>query len=117
MKVYVGNMPFSMDESQTRTIFEEFGTIDSVNVITDRNTGRHRGFAFVEMDDEGARKAIAELHEGREGVAAQRLEEQAKEFLERGQKSLAKVFYTQIKTRYPQTEAAKRAEEALSKLN
>jgi hypothetical protein len=63
MKIYVGNMPFSMDESQTRSLFAEFGEVDSVNVITDRESGRPRGFAFVEMGDEDARKAISELHE------------------------------------------------------
>ena len=63
MKIYVGNMPFSMDEGQLRDLFSEFGEVDSANVITDRETGRPRGFAFVEMDDEGARKAISELHE------------------------------------------------------
>ncbi len=63
MKIYVGNMPFSMDESQTRSLFAEFGEVDSVNVITDRETGRPRGFGFVEMADEDARKAISELHE------------------------------------------------------
>ena len=63
MKIYVGNMPFSLDESQLRTLFEEFGEVDSTAVITDRDTGRPRGFAFVEMPDDAARKAIAELHE------------------------------------------------------
>jgi RNA recognition motif-containing protein len=63
MKLYVGNMPFSMDESQLRTMFEEFGEVDSANVITDRETGRPRGFAFVEMQDADARKAMSELHE------------------------------------------------------
>ena len=63
MKIYVGNMPFSMDEAQTRSLFGEYGSVDSVNVITDRDTGRPRGFAFVEMGDEGGQKAIEELHE------------------------------------------------------
>ena len=63
MKLYVGNMPFSMDESQLRTSFGEFGEVDSANVITDRETGRPRGFAFVEMQDADARKAMSELHE------------------------------------------------------
>lgn len=63
MKIYVGNMPFSMDEDQTRNLFAGFGDVESVNVITDRDTGRPRGFAFVEMEDEGGRKAIRELHE------------------------------------------------------
>lgn len=61
MKIYVGNMPFSMDESQLRELFKEFGEVDSANVITDRDTGRPRGFAFVEMSDDAARKAIAGL--------------------------------------------------------
>ena len=63
MKLYVGNMPFSMDEAQLRTMFGEYGEIDSANVITDRETGRPRGFAFVEMPDDAARKAMAELNE------------------------------------------------------
>ncbi|MDJ0763288.1 MAG: RNA-binding protein [Myxococcota bacterium] len=63
MKIYVGNMPFSMDENKTRELFTDFGDVDSVNVITDRQTGRPRGFAFVEMDDEDARKAISSLND------------------------------------------------------
>lgn len=64
MKIYVGNMPFSMGEDQLRTLFGEYGEVDSVNVILDRDTGRPRGFAFIEMsDDEGARKAIDALSE------------------------------------------------------
>jgi len=64
MKIYVGNMPFSMNEDQLRQLFAEFGEVGSVNVITDRDTGRPRGFAFVEMtDDEAGNKAIEELHE------------------------------------------------------
>ena len=63
MKLYVGNMPFSMDESQLRSLFEEFGTVESANVITDRETGRPRGFAFVEMPDSEARKAMGEIDE------------------------------------------------------
>jgi cold-inducible RNA-binding protein len=62
MKIYVGNMPFSMTEDDLRTLFNEFGEVDSVNVITDRDTGRPRGFAFVEMGDDGAaQKAISDL--------------------------------------------------------
>jgi len=63
MKIYVGNIPFSMDEGGLRTLFTEFGEVDAVNVITDRDTGRPRGFAFVEMPDGDARKAISALHE------------------------------------------------------
>ena len=63
MKIYIGNMSFSMDESQLRGLFEEFGEVDSANIITDRESGRPRGFAFVEMQDADARKAIEELNE------------------------------------------------------
>ena len=50
-KVYVGNLPFSATESDLRSLFEAHGAIASVNVITDRETGRARGFAFVEMEE------------------------------------------------------------------
>ena len=63
MKIYVGNMPFSMDETQLRGLFSEYGEVQSANIITDRDTGRPRGFAFVEMPDEEAQKAIGELHD------------------------------------------------------
>jgi RNA recognition motif-containing protein len=64
MNIYVGNMPFNMNEDQLRDLFAAYGDIDSVKVITDRETHRSRGFGFVEMpDDESARKAISELSE------------------------------------------------------
>ncbi len=50
-KIYVGNLPFSTTESELRSLFERHGAVASVNVIMDRETGRPRGFAFVEMDD------------------------------------------------------------------
>jgi len=53
-KLYVGNLSFSSTESDIRAAFESHGSVDSVNVITDRETGRSRGFAFVEMDDASA---------------------------------------------------------------
>jgi RNA recognition motif-containing protein len=62
MKLYVGNMPFSMDESQLRQLFEAHGTVDSVAVISDRETGRPRGFGFVEMPDDAARAAMGALN-------------------------------------------------------
>ena len=64
MRIYVGNMPFSMTDGQLRELFEPFGKVEAVDIITDRVTGRPRGFAFVEMpEEEEGRKAIAELHE------------------------------------------------------
>ena len=53
-KLYVGNLPFSATEDELRELFARHGTVGSVNVITDRDTGRSRGFAFVEMDDGSA---------------------------------------------------------------
>jgi RNA recognition motif-containing protein len=50
-KIYVGNLPFSATESDLRSLFEPHGDVASVNVITDRETGRPRGFAFVEMEE------------------------------------------------------------------
>ena len=61
MKIFVGNLPFSVDEAKLREMFAPFGEVDSANVITDRETGRPRGFAFVEMADADARKAIQGL--------------------------------------------------------
>jgi RNA recognition motif-containing protein len=61
-KLYVGNLPFSATESELRSLFEPHGDIASVSIITDRETGRARGFAFVEMEDAGdAEKAMRAL--------------------------------------------------------
>jgi cold-inducible RNA-binding protein len=56
-KVYVGNLSYDTTENTLRTLFSEFGEVESVNVITDRDTGRPRGFAFVEMTDAQAVQA------------------------------------------------------------
>jgi RNA recognition motif-containing protein len=60
-KIYVGNLPYSATEEEVRTLFEPHGTIHSVAMINDRETGRFRGFCFVEMDDADAQSAIAAL--------------------------------------------------------
>ena len=61
--VYVGNLPMTMGEAELKELFEQKGTVDSVNVIRDNETGRSRGFAFVEMaTEEDARKAIEALN-------------------------------------------------------
>ena len=62
-RIYVGNLPFSATEHEVRELFEEYGEVHSVNLVTDRETGRPRGFGFVEMGDEGADLAINELHQ------------------------------------------------------
>ena len=53
-KIYIGNLPFSSTEDELRTVFERHGRVESVNVITDRDSGRPRGFAFIEMDEASA---------------------------------------------------------------
>lgn len=58
-KIYVGNLPFSATEDDLRALFSEYGEVSSVALINDRETGRPRGFGFVEMD--GADEAIAAL--------------------------------------------------------
>ena len=61
-KLYVGNLAFSSTQDDIKGLFGSHGTVESVNVITDRDTGRPRGFAFVEMADEtSARAAIRAL--------------------------------------------------------
>jgi RNA recognition motif-containing protein len=53
-KIYVGNLPFTSTEADLKSVFGRHGTVDSVNVIMDRETGRPRGFAFVEMAEASA---------------------------------------------------------------
>ncbi len=61
--IFVGNLSFDATEGSVRSIFEQYGAVDKVNVVTDRDTGRARGFAFVEMnDDREGDKAIAALN-------------------------------------------------------
>ena len=63
MNIYVGNLAFEMTEDQLRESFEEFGEVSEVNIIKDRETGRARGFAFVEMsNDSEANTAIGDLN-------------------------------------------------------
>jgi RNA recognition motif-containing protein len=60
--IYVGNLPFSADEAAVRTLFSQHGTVDSVALIMDRDTGRPRGFGFVEMPRADAARAIQNLN-------------------------------------------------------
>lgn len=62
MRIYVGNLPYSADEASVRTLFSQHGTVDAVRLINDRETGRFRGFAFVEMPDADAQNAINRLN-------------------------------------------------------
>ena len=62
-KIFVGNLSFSMGEAELRQLFEQKGGVESVTVMRDTDTGRSRGFGFIEMSsDEAAQKAIAELN-------------------------------------------------------
>ena len=62
-KLYVGNLTYDMTEADVKQLFEQFGTIDSVAVIMDRDSGRSKGFGFVEMGrEQEAEAAIAALH-------------------------------------------------------
>ena len=61
--IFVGNLDFATTDSSVRAMFERYGTVDRVNLVTDRDTGRSRGFAFVEMSStEEADRAIAGLN-------------------------------------------------------
>ncbi len=63
MNIFVGSLPFSIEEADLRESFEAYGAVDSVKIITDKFTGRSKGFGFVEMpNDESAQKAIDELN-------------------------------------------------------
>lgn len=63
MKIYVGNLPFSTTDTELRSMFEPFGQVDSAQVVIDRETGRSRGFGFVEMgNDEEAKAAIGQVN-------------------------------------------------------
>jgi RNA recognition motif-containing protein len=61
-KLYVGNLPFTATESDVRALFEKHGEVSSVALINDRETGRPRGFGFVEIDDNGFANAIQALN-------------------------------------------------------
>jgi RNA recognition motif-containing protein len=60
-KIYVGNLPYNATETEVRELFATHGTVHDVALLTDRETGRPRGFGFVQMDDDGATAAISAL--------------------------------------------------------
>ena len=61
-KLYVGNLPFSATEDAVRALFSKHGTVEKVSLITDRDTGRPRGFGFVEMSNADASRAMQALN-------------------------------------------------------
>lgn len=62
MKLYVGNLPFSATEDSVRNLFAAYGSVDKVSLINDRETGRPRGFGFVEMSNADASRAMQALN-------------------------------------------------------
>lgn len=63
-KLYVGNLSYSVDSNQLSDLFGQVGSVDSANVITDRETGRSKGFGFVEMSEDSAALAVIEKFNG-----------------------------------------------------
>lgn len=63
MNIYVGNLPYSCTEEEINGLFSEFGEVKVVKFIKDRDTGRFKGFGFVEMEDDGAQLAIDKLND------------------------------------------------------
>ena len=61
-KIYVGNLPFTTTDAELRSLFSAHGTVESISLPTDRDTGRPRGFAFVEMSQADAPRAIGQLN-------------------------------------------------------
>ena len=66
MNIFVGNLAFSATDHDLRQLFEQYGVVDTINVITDRDTGRSKGFGFVEMPESQAAKAAIQGLNGKE---------------------------------------------------
>ncbi|MFQ6613062.1 MAG: RNA recognition motif domain-containing protein [Fidelibacterota bacterium] len=66
MNIYVGNLPFKLSESSLKDTFSEFGEVSSVNIITDRLSGRSKGFGFVEMPDDSEADAAIQALNGKD---------------------------------------------------
>jgi len=65
VNIFVGNLAFSATDQDLRQLFEPYGVVDTINVITDRDTGRSKGFGFVEMSDSAAAKAAIQGLQGK----------------------------------------------------
>lgn len=84
MNIYVGNMPYNTTEDELKNLFAEFGAVDSVSVIADRETGRSRGFAFVEMPNQAEAEAAIKGLNGKEWNGRALTVNQARPRTERG---------------------------------
>ena len=92
MNIYVGNLPYSTTREDLEALFGEFGAVQAARVVMDRETGRSKGFGFVEMDDEAGKTAIEKLNGseigGRKAVIneARPREDRPRTFRPRGEK-------------------------------
>lgn len=66
MKIYVGNLAYRTNEDDLRNAFEQYGTVDAVDIISDRETGRSKGFGFVEMNNQNEAQAAIDALDGQE---------------------------------------------------
>ena len=66
MNIYIGNLSYDVSSEQLKEVFEAYGTVSSAKVITDRNSGRSKGFGFVEMDNKAEAEAAIEQLDGAE---------------------------------------------------
>lgn len=73
--IYVGNLPFSATEEDIRKLFSPYGTVHAVKLVSDRETGKPRGFGFVDMDDSAAASAISALNGKEVGGRSLRINE------------------------------------------
>jgi len=64
MNIYVGNLPYSITEDELRQAFERYGEVSSAKIVIDRETGRSKGFGFVEMPDQGEAEAAVKALDG-----------------------------------------------------
>jgi RNA recognition motif-containing protein len=78
-RLYVGNLPWTTDASELQRLFEEYGAVRSAEVMMDRVTGRSRGFAFVEMEEDGASAAAIDALNGKELNGRQLVVNEARE--------------------------------------
>ena len=75
MKLYVGNLPYTMDDATLRGLFEGFGEVHSARVVSDRDSGQSKGFGFVEMNDSEAQSAMSALNGQEHGGRTLRVNE------------------------------------------
>jgi RNA recognition motif-containing protein len=84
MSIYVGNLPFAASQEDVSSVFAEYGTVKSVQIPTDRETGRVRGFAFVEMETEAEEMAAIEALNGAEWMSRELKVNKARPRTDRG---------------------------------